>query len=38
MKVVEITKPVKEQVNKLLEQDASGTYQAYQEDVKISIT
>jgi len=34
MKVVEITKPVKEQVNKLLEQDASGTYQAYQEDVK----
>lgn len=33
-KVAEITKPVKEQIDKLLEQDGTGTYKAYLEEVK----
>jgi hypothetical protein len=32
-KVAEITKPVKEQIDKLLEEDATGTYKAYLEEV-----
>ncbi len=32
-KVVEITKPVKAKIDNLLEQDATGTYKAYQEEI-----